>query len=155
MLASWKKSYGKSRQCAKKQRYHFANKCLDSQSYGFSSSYVTRELHHKAEELTLLLVVGSLVVLIPKLKFQHFGHLMQRADLKRPWSWEGLKAEGKGGYGGWGGWMASLTQWTWVWVNSRRWWRTGKPSMLQSMGSQSWTQLSDWTKTTTIIIELW
>ena len=33
-------------------------------------------------------------------------------------------------------WMASLTQWTWVWANSRRWWRTGKPGMLQSLGSQ-------------------
>ena len=34
------------------------------------------------------------------------------------------------------GWMASSTQWTWVWANSRRLWRTGKPGMLQSMGSQ-------------------
>ena len=33
------------------------------------------------------------------------------------------------------GWMASLTQWTWVWANSRRQWRTGKPGMLQSMKS--------------------
>ena len=37
---------------------------------------------------------------------------------------------------GWDGWMASLTRWTWVWVSSRRWWKTGKPGMLQSMGSQ-------------------
>ena len=41
----------------------------------------------------------------------------------------------KGGGRGWEGWMTSLTQWTWVWVNSRRW-RTGKPGMLQSLGSQ-------------------
>ena len=40
---------------------------------------------------------------------------------------------------GWDGWMASLTQWTWVWVNSRIWWWTGGPGMLQSMGSQSQT----------------
>ena len=33
-------------------------------------------------------------------------------------------------------WMASLIQWTWVWASSRRWWRTGKPGVLQSMGSQ-------------------
>ena len=32
--------------------------------------------------------------------------------------------------------MALPTQWTWVWANSRRWWRTGKPGVLQSMGSQ-------------------
>ena len=34
------------------------------------------------------------------------------------------------------GWMASLTQWTWVWANSRRRWRTGKPGVLQFIGSQ-------------------
>ena len=33
-----------------------------------------------------------------------------------------------------------------VWVNSRSWWWTGRPGMLQSMGSQSWTRLSDWTE---------
>ena len=36
---------------------------------------------------------------------------------------------------GWDAWMASLTQWTWVWANSGRWWRTGKPGVLQSVGS--------------------
>jgi len=36
----------------------------------------------------------------------------------------------------WDSWMASPTQWTWVWANSRRWWRTGKPGVLQFMGSQ-------------------
>ena len=55
---------------------------------------------------------------------------------KRPWCWERLKAEGEGDDGGWDGWMASLTQWTWVWVNSGNWWWTGKPGVLQSMGSQ-------------------
>ena len=54
---------------------------------------------------------------------------------KIPWCWERLKWGGKGEDRGWGGWMASLTQWTWVWASSRRWWRTGKPGMLQSMGS--------------------
>ena len=32
--------------------------------------------------------------------------------------------------------MASPTLWTWVWVNFRRWWRTGKPGILQCIGSQ-------------------
>ena len=41
--------------------------------------------------------------------------------LKRPWCWERLK-EREGDSRGWDGWMASLTQWTWVWVNSRSWW---------------------------------
>ena len=40
---------------------------------------------------------------------------------------------------------ASLTQWTWVWANLRRLWRTEKPGVLQSVGLQSQTQLSNWT----------
>ena len=39
--------------------------------------------------------------------------------LKRPWCWERLKAGGEGDDRGWDVWMVSLTQWTWVWVNSR------------------------------------
>ena len=55
---------------------------------------------------------------------------------KRPWCWERLKSGGEGDNRGWDGWMASLTQWTWVWVNSRSWRWTGRPGMLQSMGWQ-------------------
>ena len=55
---------------------------------------------------------------------------------KRLWCWEGLGAGGDGDDRGWHGWMASLTQWTWVWVNSMSWWWTGRPGVLQSMGLQ-------------------
>ena len=55
---------------------------------------------------------------------------------KRPWFWERLKAGREGDDKGWDDWMASPTQWTWVWANSGRWWRTGRPGMLQSIGSQ-------------------
>ena len=55
---------------------------------------------------------------------------------KRLWCWEGLAAGGEGDDGGWDGWMASLTRWTWVWVNSGSWWWTGRPGMLRFMGSQ-------------------
>ena len=55
---------------------------------------------------------------------------------KRPWCWERLKMGGEGDNRGWDGWMASPTRWTWVWVSSRSWWWTGKPSVLQSMGLQ-------------------
>ena len=66
---------------------------------------------------------------------------------KRPWCWARLKAGGEGDDRGWDGWMASLTGWTWVWASSGSWWWTGKPGVLQSMGSaKSWTQLSDWTE---------
>ena len=55
---------------------------------------------------------------------------------KRPWCWERLTAGEEGGNRGWDGWTASLTQWTEVWASSRRWWRTGKPGVLQSMRLQ-------------------
>ena len=55
---------------------------------------------------------------------------------KRLWCWEGLGAGGEEGDRGWDGWMASLTRWTWVWVNSRRWWWAGRPGVLRFMGSQ-------------------
>ena len=41
---------------------------------------------------------------------------------KRPWCWERWKAGGEGDNRGWDGWMASLTQWTWVWMDSGSWW---------------------------------
>ena len=80
----------------------------------------------------------SLKGLMLKLKLQCFGHLNWRTDSleKRLWSWERLKIGGEGDDRGWGGWMASLTQWTWVWVNSGSWWWTGTLCMLQSMGLQ-------------------
>ena len=66
-----------------------------------------------------------------------FGYLRQRADtMKWSWFWERVRARGELNDRGWDGWMASLTQWTWVWVNSGNWWWTGRPGVLQSMGSQ-------------------
>ena len=66
-------------------------------------------------------------------------------DAGRDWG-----QEERGDDRGWDGWMASLTQWTWVWVSSGRWWWTGRPGVLQSMGLQSdmtewlnWTELKD------------
>ena len=76
------------------------------------------------------------------LKLKYFGYLIQRAD-----SLEKMlmlsKTEGtRGDNRGWDGWMASPTQWTWVWANSRRRWRTGKPGVLKSMGLQRFRH--DW-----------
>jgi len=55
---------------------------------------------------------------------------------KRLWCWEGLGAGGEGDDRGWDGWMASLTRWTWVWVNSGGWWWTGRPGVLRFMELQ-------------------
>ena len=78
------------------------------------------------------------------------SHLMWRTDsLEKIGCRERLKVGGEGYNRGWDGWMATPTQWTWVWVSSSSWWWTGKPSILQSMGSQivryDWTELS-WTE---------
>jgi len=54
----------------------------------------------------------------------------------KPWCWERLKAGGEEDNRGWDGWMASPTQWSWVWASSGSWWWTGKPGVLQFMGSQ-------------------
>ena len=59
------------------------------------------------------------------------------------------RAGGEEGDREWDGWIASPTQWTWVWTNSGRWWRTEKPSVLQSMGLQSRTGPCSWTTATT------
>ena len=48
-LAPWKKSYDQPRQCTKKQRYHFSNKGLSSQSYGFSSWTIKKAEHHRID----------------------------------------------------------------------------------------------------------
>ena len=63
-------------------------------------------------------------------------------DAARDWGQE------EKGTTGWEGWMASPTQWTWVWVDSGSWWWTGRPGVLQFMGSQSrhdWATELNWT----------
>ena len=75
----------------------------------------------------------SLEGLMLKLKLQSFGYLMQKlTHWKRTWCWKRLKARREGDNRGWDDWMASPTQWAWVWACSR----TGKPGLLQSVGSQ-------------------
>ena len=72
-----------------------------------------------------------------ELKLQYFGRLMWRANsLEKSLMLGKMKAGGEGGNRGWDGWMASLTQWTRVWANSGREWRTGNPGVFLCMGSQ-------------------
>ena len=61
-------------------------------------------------------------------------------DAEKDWGHEGEE-----NVRGWDGWMASPMQWMWTWANFRRWWGTGRPGVLLSMGSWSRTQLGDWT----------
>ena len=80
------------------------------------------------------------------LKLQYFGHLMWTAN----WCWKRLRAAGEGGNSRWNGWMASSTQWTRVWANSRSRWWTGRPGVLRFMGSQrvrqDWATELNWTE---------
>ena len=163
---NWKKSYDKPRQHVKKQRHYFANKDPSSQSYGFSSSHAWMwELDYKESwvpknwcfwtvvlEKTLESPLDSKEIQPVNPKGEQswifigrtdaeaeasvFGHLMEKLTHgKDPDAGKDWRQEEKG-MTGWGGWMASLTQWTWVWVDSGSWWWTGKPGVLQSMGSQ-------------------
>ena len=67
-----------------------------------------------------------------KVKAWYFGHLMRRTNTLE----KTLKSGGEGDNRGQDHWMTSLTQWTWDWANPGRWWRAGKPDVLQSMGLQ-------------------
>ena len=92
----------------------------------------------------------SLEGLMLKLKFPYFGHLMRRTDsFEKTLVLGKIKGRSRRGDRGWDGWMASPTQWTRVWVNSGSCCWTGRPGVLQSMGSQesdateqlNWTEL--------------
>ena len=89
--------------------------------------------HRKSKVTSRLLFAGCLDVKIILLceRIAIFRDLSEKTNAGR-----GLGAGGGGDDRGWDGWMASLTRWTWVSVNSRSWWWTGRPGVLRFMGSQ-------------------
>ena len=163
MLASWKKNCDQPRQHIKKQRHYFADKGPSGQSYGFSSSHVWMwELAYKESwapknwcfwtlvlEETLESPLDCKGIQPVHPKGNQYWIFIGRTDAETEasilWPFDGnswligkdpilRKIDGKiEGGRGWDGWMPSPIQWTWTWVNSGRWWRTGKPGMLQSM----------------------
>ena len=179
MVAPWKKSYVQPRKHIKKQRHYFANKGPSSQSYGFTSSHVWMwELDYKESwahktwcfwtvvlEKTLESPLDCKEIQPVHPKGNQSWIFIGRTDVEaetpilwppaaKNWLiWKDpdtrLKAGGEGEERGWDGWMASLTQWTWVWINSGSWWWTGRPGVLQSMGRKesdkteglNWTEL--------------
>jgi len=166
MLASWKKSYDQPRQHIKKHRHYFANKGPSSQGYGFSSSHVWMwELDYKEgwvpKKWCFLIVVmentlespldcteiqpfhpkgNQSWIIIGKTDAEAETPILWPCDVKNWLIWKNPDA-GKD----WRqeekgmtedeivGWHHQLTR---VWASSGRWWRTGKPGMLHSMGSQ-------------------
>ena len=148
MLAPWKKCYDKPRWYMKKQKHYFAHNGSFSQSYSFSSSHVWMwELDHKESWELSPLDCKEIKPVHPKGNQSWIFIGRMDAEAEAPILWPPaaslektlmlarLKAR-EGDDRGWDGWMASLTQWTWVWANTGREWRTGKPGLLQSMGSQ-------------------
>ena len=158
VLAPWKKSYDPPRQHIKKQRHYFANKGPSSQSYGFSSSHVWMwELDHKESWAPKNWCFWTMVLektLESPLDCKEIQPVHPKGDQsywkdwcwswnsntltpwceelthwKRPWCWARLMRGGDGC-------MASPTKWIWVWASSGRWWRPGKPGLLQSLGLQ-------------------
>ena len=160
-LTLWKESYDQPKQHNKKHRHYFANEvCLVKAMifpvviYGCESWTIKKAEHWRTDAFELwywrrLLRVPwiakrsnksilkeinpeySLEGLMLKLKPQYFDHLMRRTDSLEKTLMLG-KIEGRNRRG-WDGWIASLTQWTWVWASSGRWWWTRKPGVLQSM----------------------
>ena len=93
----------------------------------------------------------SLKGMMLKLKLQYLGYLKRRVDsLEKTLMLGGIGGRRRGDDGGWDGWMASPTWWMWVWVNSGSWWWTGRPFVLQFMGSRrvghNWATELNWTE---------
>ena len=108
----------------------------------------TLESHLDSKEIKPVNPKGNQTLEGLILKLIYFGQVMRTANSLKKTQILG-KTEGKGR---WGRqrmrWLDNITDSrTWVWANSGRQWRTGKPGMLQFMGSQSQTQFSNWTIT--------
>ena len=124
------------------QRHYFVPKGPSSQGSGFSSGmYACIVVRGEAECRRVGAWSWNSTTLATRCR--------DLTHWKRPWCWERLRAGGKGDETGWDGWMASPTQLTWVWVNSRSWWWTGRPGVLQSVGLQrvrhDWATELNWT----------
>ena len=99
----------------------------------------------------------SLEGLILKLKLQYFGHLMQKADsLEKTLMLGKIEGRRRRGRQRIRCCMASLTEWTWVWVDSSSWWWTGRPGVLRFMGHKEsdTTERLNWTESVnTVFVE--
>ena len=104
--------------------------------------------------------IGRTEGLMLKLKLNTLATWCEElTHLKIPWCWERLRAGGEGDDRGWDGWMASLTQWTWDWVDSGSWWWTRRPGVLRFMGLQrvghNWVTESNWRTRTSEVWVTW
>ena len=166
MLALWKKSYDQPRQHIKKRRRYFANKVhlikamvFPVVMYGCESWTTKKAEHWRIDAFELwcwrrVLRVPwaarksnqSILKISLNVRWKDWCWSCSCNNLatwceepthwKRSWCWERLKVKGAEGDRRWDSYKASLARWTWSWANPRREWRTQKPGVLQSMGSQ-------------------
>ena len=103
----------------------------------------------------LFISISRIIFLIP-LSWQFWPPHVKSWLIGKDWCWEELGTGGERDDRGWDSWMASPTRWTWVWVNSGRWWCTGRPCMLRFMGSQrvghDWA--TNWTDNCTCYVSI-
>ena len=153
MFDIWKKNCDQPRQHIQKQRYYYANKdhlvkamVFPVVMYGCKSWTIKKAEHGRTDvfellEKTLESPSDCKEIQPVNPNGNQSWIFFERTDteaetttlwppdvknwLKSPWFWERLKV-GEGDDRGWDGWIASLNQWTWVWVNSRSWWWTGR-----------------------------
>ena len=166
MTASWQESYGKSGQCVKKQRHHFADKGLSSQSYGLSSGHVwLSELYHKESRAPKSWCFWTVVLektlespldckeikpvnlrgITPEYSLEGLM-LKLNSNILVTWCkqlthwkrpWCWERVKAEEGNRGWNGWMASPYEMD---MNLGKLWE-----MVRSMGSRSQTWLGNWT----------
>ena len=131
-LVPCKDSYDKPRQCIKKPtKVHLVKTMVVLiVMYGFESWTIKKTEHQRIDAFELVLEK----TLESPLDSKEIKPVNPKGN--RPWIFIG-RTDAEEEDRGWDGWMASLTQWTRVWANSRRWWRTGKPGILHSMESQT------------------
>ena len=154
MPAPWKKGYDQPRWHIKKQKHYFANKSPSSQSYGFPSSHVWMwELDYKESWASknwcfwTVVLEKTLESLLDCKEIQPFhpkgnqswiflGRTDVEAETPIFWSpdagkdWRQEKTTTEGEMVGWHHLLDGYE------FESMSWWRTGKPDVLQSMGSQ-------------------
>ena len=128
---------------------HFYYPTDDGNLISGSSAFSKSSLNTWKVSIHILLKLGWRILTITLLWTIFWPPDEKNWLLGKDWCWERLKAGGEGDNRGQDGWITSPIQWTWVWASSRRWWRTEKPDVLQSMGLQrvrhDWTT-ENWTE---------
>ena len=136
---------------AHQQLGFFRKKHLTAPHLSFTSKQIKNSKYRPNTHLTKSRGSKMSHLCAPHFTSWYFGHLMRRVDsLEKTLMLGGIGDRRRRGRQRMRWLMASPTWWTWVWVNSGRWWWTGRPSVLQFMGSQrvghDWATELNWTE---------